>query len=151
MKYFLFFISLFFSATPLLSQCDKPKRINYSNAYAMWCGDIDDNGKQTGLGKQELFFEDGTLYVESGEFFQGRLNGNGEKVLPNGKQTGVFRNGVLIRGSIKIDFNDSYQISTGEFVEGLLHGQNGVMIINEKNGNLKSEGEFRRGALMTGT
>ena len=117
----------------------------------MWCGDLDDDGEQTGLGKQELYFEDGTLYVESGEFFQGRLNGNGEKVLPNGKQTGVFSNGVLIRGSIKIDFNDSYQISTGEFVEGLLHGQNGVMIINEKNGTLKSEGEFRRGSLMTGT
>ena len=117
----------------------------------MWCGDLDDNGKQTGLGKQELYFEDGTLYIESGEFYQGRLNGEGEKVLPNGKQTGVFSNGVLIRGSIKIDFNDSYQISTGEFVEGLLHGQNGVMIINEKNGKLKSEGEFRRGSLMTGT
>ena len=72
------------------------------------------NGKQTGLGKQELFFEDGTLYIESGEFYQGRLNGTlkDEKVLPNGKQTGVFNNGVLIRGSIKIDFNDSYQIST---------------------------------------
>ena len=151
MKYFLFFISLFFSATPLFSQCDKPKRINYSNAYAMWCGDLDDNGKQTGLGKQELFFEDGTLYVESGEFYQGRLNGEGEKILPNGKQTGVFNNGVLIRGSIRIDFNDSFQISTGEFVEGLLHGQNGIMIINEKNGTLKSEGEFRRGSLMTGT
>ena len=55
------------------------------------------------------------------------------------------------RGSIRIDFNDSSQISTGEFVEGLLHGQNGIMIINEKNGTLKSEGEFRRGSLMTGT
>ena len=151
MKYFLAFIFILFYVNPLISQCDNPKRINYSNAYAMWCGDLDDNGEQTGLGKQELYFEDGTLYIESGEFFQGRLNGNGEKVLPNGKQTGVFRNGVLIRGSIKIDFNDSYQISTGEFVEGLLHGQNGVMIINEKNGNLKSEGEFRRGSLMTGT
>ena len=151
MKYFLTFIFISFYVNPLISQCDNPKRINYSNAYAMWCGDLDDNGEQTGLGKQELYFEDGTLYIESGEFFQGRLNGNGEKVLPNGKQTGVFRNGVLIRGSIKIDFNDSYQISTGEFVEGLLHGQNGVMIINEKNGNLKSEGEFRRGSLMTGT
>ena len=151
MKYFLFFIFLFFSANPQFSQCDNPTRINYSNAYAMWCGDLDDNGKQTGLGKQELFFEDGTLYVESGEFFQGRLNGNGEKVLPNGKQTGIFSNGVLIRGSIRIDFNDSFKISTGEFVEGLLHGQNGVMIINEKNGTLKSEGEFRRGSLMTGT
>ena len=117
----------------------------------MWCGDLDDNGKQTGLGKQELYFEDGTLYIESGEFYQGRLNGEGEKVSPNGKQIGVFSNGVLIRGSIRIDFNDSYQISTGEFVEGLLHGQNGVMIINEKNGTLKSEGEFRRGSLMTGT
>ena len=117
----------------------------------MWCGDLDDNGKQTGLGKQELFFEDGTLYVESGEFFQGRLNGNGEKVLPNGKQTGIFSNGVLIRGSIRIDFNDSYKISTGDFVEGLLHGQNGIMIFNEKNGTLKSEGEFRRGSLMSGT
>ena len=151
MKYFLTFIFISFYVNPLISQCDNPKRINYSNAYAMWCGDLDDNGEQTGLGKQELYFEDGTLYIESGEFFQGRLNGNGEKVLPNGKQTGVFSNGVLIRGSIKIDFNDSYQISTGEFVEGLLHGQNGVMIINEKNGNLKSEGEFRRGSLMTGT
>ena len=151
MKYFLAFIFILFYVNPLISQCDNPKRINYSNAYAMWCGDLDDDGEQTGLGKQELYFEDGTLYIESGEFFQGRLNGNGEKVLPNGKQTGVFRNGVLIRGSIKIDFNDSYQISTGEFVEGLLHGQNGVMIINEKNGNLKSEGEFRRGSLMTGT
>ena len=151
MKYFLTFIFISFYVNPLISQCDNPKRINYSNAYAIWCGDLDDNGKQTGLGKQELYFEDGTLYIESGEFFQGRLNGNGEKVLPNGKQTGVFRNGVLIRGSIKIDFNDSYQISTGEFVEGLLHGQNGVMIINEKNGKLKSEGEFRRGSLMTGT
>ena len=151
MKYFLFFIFLFFSANPLFSQCDNPTRINYSNAYAMWCGDLDDNGKQTGLGKQELFFEDGTLYVESGEFFQGRLNGNGEKVLPNGKQTGIFSNGVLIRGSIRIDFNDSYKISTGDFVEGLLHGQNGIMIINEKNGTLKSEGEFRRGSLMSGT
>ena len=151
MKYFLTFIFISFYVNPLISQCDNPKRINYSNAYAMWCGDLDDNGEQTGLGKQELYFEDGTLYIESGEFFQGRLNGNGEKVLPNGKQTGVFRNGILIRGSIKIDFNDSYQISTGEFVEGLLHGQNGVMIINEKNGNLKSEGEFRRGSLMTGT
>ena len=151
MKYFLTFIFISFYVNPLISQCDNPKRINYSNAYAMWCGDLDDDGEQTGLGKQELYFEDGTLYIESGEFFQGRLNGNGEKVLPNGKQTGVFRNGVLIRGSIKIDFNDSYQISTGEFVEGLLHGQNGVMIINEKNGNLKSEGEFRRGSLMTGT
>ena len=151
MKYFLTFIFISFYVNPLISQCDNPKRINYSNAYAMWCGDLDDNGEQTGLGKQELYFEDGTLYIESGEFFQGRLNGNGEKVLPNGKQTGVFRNGVLIRGSIKIDFNDSYQISTGEFVEGLLHGQNGVMIINEKNGTLKSEGEFRRGSLMTGT
>ena len=151
MKYFLTFMFISFYVNPLISQCDNPKRINYSNAYAMWCGDLDDNGEQTGLGKQELYFEDGTLYIESGEFFQGRLNGNGEKVLPNGKQTGVFRNGVLIRGSIKIDFNDSYQISTGEFVEGLLHGQNGVMIINEKNGNLKSEGEFRRGSLMTGT
>ena len=117
----------------------------------MWCGDLDDNGKQTGLGKQELYFEDGTLYIESGEFYQGRLNGEGEKILPNGKQTGVFNNGVLIRGSIRIDFNDSFQISTGEFVEGLLHGQNGIMIINEKNGTLKSEGEFRRGSLMTGT
>ena len=117
----------------------------------MWCGDLDDNGKQTGLGKQELFFEDGTLYIESGEFFQGRLNGNGEKVLPNGKQTGIFSNGVLIRGSIRIDFNDSYKISTGDFVEGLLHGQNGIMIFNEKNGTLKSEGEFRRGSLMSGT
>lgn len=117
----------------------------------MWCGDLDDNGKQTGLGKQELYFEDGTLYIESGEFYQGRLNGEGEKVSPNGKQIGVFSNGVLIRGSIRIDFNDSFQISTGEFVEGLLHGQNGVMIINEKNGTLKSEGEFRRGSLMTGT
>ena len=117
----------------------------------MWCGDLDDNGKQTGLGKQELFFEDGTLYVESGEFFQGRLNGNGEKVLPNGKQTGIFSNGILIKGSIRIDFNDSYKISTGDFVEGLLHGQNGIMIINEKNGTLKSEGEFRRGSLMSGT
>ena len=48
-------------------------------------------------------------------------------------------------------FNYSFQISTGEFVEGLLHGQNGIMIINEKNGTLKSEGEFRRGSLMTGT
>ena len=151
MKYFLFFIFLFFSANPLFSQCDNPTRINYSNAYAMWCGDLDDNGKQTGLGKQELFFEDGTLYIESGEFFQGRLNGNGEKVLPNGKQTGIFSNGVLIRGSIRIDFNDSYKISTGDFVEGLLHGQNGIMIINEKNGTLKSEGEFRRGSLMSGT
>ena len=151
MKYFLFFIFLFFSANPLFSQCDNPTRINYSNAYAMWCGDLDDNGKQTGLGKQELFFEDGTLYVESGEFFQGRLNGNGEKVLPNGKQTGIFSNGVLIRGSIRIDFNDSYKISTGDFVEGLLHGQNGIMIFNEKNGTLKSEGEFRRGSLMSGT
>ena len=151
MKYFLVFIFILFYVNPLISQCDNPKRINYSNAYAMWCGDLDDDGEQTGLGKQELYFEDGTLYVESGEFFQGRLNGNGEKVLPNGKQTGVFSNGVLIRGSIKIDFNDSYQISTGEFVEGLLHGQNGVMIINEKNGTLKSEGEFRRGSLMTGT
>ena len=151
MKYFLAFIFILFYVNPLISQCDNPKRINYSNAYAMWCGDLDDNGEQTGLGKQELYFEDGTLYIESGEFFQGRLNGNGEKVLPNGKQTGVFSNGVLIRGSIKIDFNDSYQISTGEFVEGLLHGQNGVMIINEKNGTLKSEGEFRRGSLMTGT
>ena len=151
MKYFLTFIFISFYVNPLISQCDNPKRINYSNAYAMWCGDLDDDGEQTGLGKQELYFEDGTLYIESGEFFQGRLNGNGEKVLPNGKQTGVFSNGVLIRGSIKIDFNDSYQISTGEFVEGLLHGQNGVMIINEKNGNLKSEGEFRRGSLMTGT
>ncbi len=151
MKYFLAFIFILFYVNPLISQCDNPKRINYSNAYAMWCGDLDDDGEQTGLGKQELYFEDGTLYVESGEFFQGRLNGNGEKVLPNGKQTGVFSNGVLIRGSIKIDFNDSYQISTGEFVEGLLHGQNGVMIINEKNGTLKSEGEFRRGSLMTGT
>jgi len=151
MKYFLFFIFLFFSNNPLFSQCDNPKRINYSNAYAMWCGDLDDNGKQTGLGKQELYFEDGTLYIESGEFFQGRLNGEGEKVLPNGKQIGVFSDGVLIRGSIRIDFNDSYQISTGEFVEGLLHGQNGIMIINEKNGTLKSEGEFRRGSLMTGT
>ena len=117
----------------------------------MWCGDLDDNGKQTGLGKQELYFEDGTLYIESGEFYQGRLNGEGEKVSPNGKQIGVFSNGVLIRGSIRIDFNDSFKISTGEFVEGLLHGQNGVMIINEKNGTLKSEGEFRRGSLMTGT
>ena len=117
----------------------------------MWCGDLDDNGKQTGLGKQELYFEDGTLYIESGEFYQGRLNGEGEKVSPNGKQIGVFSNGVLIRGSIRIDFNDSFQISTGEFVEGLLHGQNGIMIINEKNGTLKSEGEFRRGSLMTGT
>ena len=117
----------------------------------MWCGDLDDNGKQTGLGKQELYFEDGTLYIESGEFYQGRLNGEGEKVSPNGKQIGVFSNGVLIRGSIRIDFNDSSQISTGEFVEGLLHGQNGIMIINEKNGTLKSEGEFRRGSLMTGT
>ena len=117
----------------------------------MWCGDLDDNGRQTGLGKQELYFEDGTLYIESGEFYQGRLNGEGEKILPNGKQTGVFNNGVLIRGSIRIDFNDSFQISTGEFVEGLLHGQNGIMIINEKNGTLKSEGEFRRGSLMTGT
>ena len=117
----------------------------------MWCGDLDDNGKQTGLGKQELFFEDGTLYIESGEFFQGRLNGNGEKVLTNGKQTGIFSNGVLIRGSIRIDFNDSYKISTGDFVEGLLHGQNGIMIFNEKNGTLKSEGEFRRGSLMSGT
>ena len=151
MKYFLAFIFILFYVNPLISQCDNPKRINYSNAYAMWCGDLDDDGEQTGLGKQELYFEDGTLYIESGEFFQGRLNGNGEKVLPNGKQTGVFSNGVLIRGSIKIDFNDSYQISTGEFVEGLLHGQNGVMIINEKNGTLKSEGEFRRGSLMTGT
>ena len=151
MKYFLFFIFLFFSANPLFSQCDNPTRINYSNAYAMWCGDLDDNGKQTGLGKQELFFEDGTLYIESGEFFQGRLNGNGEKVLPNGKQTGIFSNGVLIRGSIRIDFNDSYKISTGDFVEGLLHGQNGIMIFNEKNGTLKSEGEFRRGSLMSGT
>jgi|TARA_B100001939_G_scaffold169178_1_gene145907 clan AA aspartic protease (TIGR02281 family) len=151
MKYFLVFIFILFYVNPLISQCDNPKRINYSNAYAMWCGDLDDDGEQTGLGKQELYFEDGTLYIESGEFFQGRLNGNGEKVLPNGKQTGVFSNGVLIRGSIKIDFNDSYQISTGEFVEGLLHGQNGVMIINEKNGTLKSEGEFRRGSLMTGT
>ena len=151
MKYFLAFIFILFYVNPLISQCDNPKRINYSNAYAMWCGDLNDDGEQTGLGKQELYFEDGTLYVESGEFFQGRLNGNGEKVLPNGKQTGVFSNGVLIRGSIKIDFNDSYQISTGEFVEGLLHGQNGVMIINEKNGTLKSEGEFRRGSLMTGT
>ena len=151
MKYFLAFIFISFYVNPLISQCDNPKRINYSNAYAMWCGDLDDDGEQTGLGKQELYFEDGTLYIESGEFFQGRLNGNGEKVLPNGKQTGVFSNGVLIRGSIKIDFNDSYQISTGEFVEGLLHGQNGVMIINEKNGTLKSEGEFRRGSLMTGT
>ena len=151
MKYFLTFIFISFYVNPLISQCDNPKRINYSNAYAMWCGDLDDDGEQTGLGKQELYFEDGTLYIESGEFFQGRLNGNGEKVLPNGKQTGVFSNGVLIRGSIKIDFNDSYQISTGEFVEGLLHGQNGVMIINEKNGTLKSEGEFRRGSLMTGT
>ena len=151
MKYFLAFIFILFNVNPLISQCDNPKRINYSNAYAMWCGDLDDDGEQTGLGKQELYFEDGTLYIESGEFFQGRLNGNGEKILPNGKQTGVFSNGVLIRGSIKIDFNDSYQISTGEFVEGLLHGQNGVMIINEKNGTLKSEGEFRRGSLMTGT
>ena len=151
MKYFLFFIFLFFSANPQFSQCDNPTRINYSNAYAMWCGDLDDNGKQTGLGKQELFFEDGTLYIESGEFFQGRLNGNGEKVLPNGKQTGIFSNGVLIRGSIRIDFNDSYKISTGDFVEGLLHGQNGIMIFNEKNGTLKSEGEFRRGSLMSGT
>ena len=151
MKYFLAFIFILFYVNPLISQCDNPKRINYSNAYAMWCGDLDDDGEQTGLGKQELYFEDGTLYIESGEFFQGRLNGNGEKVLPNGKQTGVFSNGVLIRGSIKIDFNDSYQISTGEFVEGLLHGKNGVMIINEKNGTLKSEGEFRRGSLMTGT
>ena len=151
MKYFLFFIFLFFSANPLFSQCDNPTRINYSNAYAMWCGDLDDNGKQTGLGKQELFFEDGTLYVESGEFFQGRLNGNGEKVLPNGKQTGIFSNGILIKGSIRIDFNDSYKISTGDFVEGLLHGQNGIMIFNEKNGTLKSEGEFRRGSLMSGT
>ena len=151
MKYFLAFIFISFYVNPLISQCDNPKRINYSNAYAMWCGDLNDDGEQTGLGKQELYFEDGTLYIESGEFFQGRLNGNGEKVLPNGKQTGVFSNGVLIRGSIKIDFNDSYQISTGEFVEGLLHGQNGVMIINEKNGTLKSEGEFRRGSLMTGT
>ena len=151
MKYFLFFIFLFFSANPLFSQCDNPTRINYSNAYAMWCGDLDDNGKQTGLGKQELFFEDGTLYIESGEFFQGRLNGNGEKVLPNGKQTGIFSNGILIKGSIRIDFNDSYKISTGDFVEGLLHGQNGIMIFNEKNGTLKSEGEFRRGSLMTGT
>ena len=117
----------------------------------MWCGDLDDNGRQTGLGKQELYFEDGTLYIESGEFYQGRLNGEGEKVSPNGKQIGVFSNGVLIRGSIRIDFNDSFKISTGEFVEGLLHGQNGVMIINEKNGTLKSEGEFRRGSLMTGT
>lgn len=117
----------------------------------MWCGDLDDNGKQTGLGKQELYFEDGTLYIESGEFYQGRLNGEGEKVSPNGKQIGVFSNGVLIRGSIRIDFNDSFKISTGEFVEGLLHGQNGIMIINEKNGTLKSEGEFRRGSLMTGT
>ncbi len=117
----------------------------------MWCGDLDDNGKQTGLGKQELYFEDGTFYIESGEFYQGRLNGEGEKVSPNGKQIGVFSNGVLIRGSIRIDFNDSFKISTGEFVEGLLHGQNGVMIINEKNGTLKSEGEFRRGSLMTGT
>ena len=151
MKYFLFFIFLFFSANPLFSQCDNPTRINYSNAYAMWCGDLDDNGKQTGLGKQELFFEDGTLYIESGEFFQGRLNGNGEKVLPNGKQTGIFSNGILIKGSIRIDFNDSYKISTGDFVEGLLHGQNGIMIFNEKNGTLKSEGEFRRGSLMSGT
>ena len=151
MKYFLFFIFLFFFNNPLFSQCDNPKRINYSNAYAMWCGDLDDNGKQTGLGKQELYFEDGTLYIESGEFYQGRLNGEGEKVLPNGKQIGVFSNGVLIRGSIRIDFNDSFKISTGEFVEGLLHGQNGIMIINEKNGTLKSEGEFRRGSLMTGT
>ena len=151
MKYFLAFIFISLYVNPLISQCDNPKRINYSNAYAMWCGDLDDDGEQTGFGKQELYFEDGTLYIESGEFFQGRLNGNGEKVLPNGKQTGVFSNGVLIRGSIKIDFNDSYQISTGEFVEGLLHGQNGVMIINEKNGTLKSEGEFRRGSLMTGT
>lgn len=151
MKYFLFFIFLFFSATPLFSQCDNPKRINYSNAYAMWCGDLDDNGKQTGLGKQELYFEDGTLYVESGEFYQGRLNGEGEKVLPSGKQIGVFSNGVLIKGSIRINFNDSHTVSTGEFVDGQLHGQDGVMIINQKNGSLKSEGEFRRGSLMTGT
>ena len=53
----------------------------------MLCGgDLDDDGEQTGLGKQELYFEDGTLYIESGEFFQGRLNGNGEKVLPNGNK-----------------------------------------------------------------
>ena len=151
MKYFFFFIFLFFSLNPLISQCDNPARINYSNAYAIWCGELDDNGKQTGLGKQEIYFDDGTSYVESGEFFQGRLNGNGEKVLPNGKQTGIFSNGVLIRGSIRIDFNDSYKISTGDFVEGLLHGQNGIMIFNEKNGTLKSEGEFRRGSLMSGT
>lgn len=116
----------------------------------MWCGDLNDNGKQTGLGKQELYFEDGTLYIESGEFFQGRLNGEGEKVLPNGKQTGIFSNGVLIKGSIRINFNESYTVSTGEFVDGQLHGQDGVMIINQKNGSLKSQGEFRRGSLMTG-
>ena len=116
----------------------------------MWCGDLNDNGKQTGLGKQELYFEDGTLYIESGEFFQGRLNGEGEKVLPNGKQTGIFSDGVLIKGSIRINFNESYTLSTGEFVDGQLHGQDGVMIINQKNGSLKSQGEFRRGSLMTG-
>ena len=150
MKYFLFFIIFFFSVNPLFTQCDNPTRINYSNAYAMWCGDLNDNGKQTGLGKQELYFEDGTLYIESGEFFQGRLNGEGEKVLPNGKQTGIFSDGVLIKGSIRINFNESYTLSTGEFVDGQLHGRDGVMIINQKNGSLKSQGEFRRGSLMTG-
>ena len=57
MKYFLAFIFILFYVNPLISQCDNPKRINYSNAYAMWCGDLDDNGEQTGLGKQELYFE----------------------------------------------------------------------------------------------